>query len=133
MNIPDATETPFAILFAGAAQESRHIASQPGDVPLHDRVGRGSVLQCGDHIFALVAEELEGLVEDRLKLRKDRAATNSTAFAMFNLRFRDTLPIHLPIDIVPSQRLCFRRCEKSTITTQGQVHLTKRVGFLRWF
>ena len=56
--------------------------------PTHRRVGCRAVLRCGDHVFALVAKDLEGFVEDRTQLRKDRTATNSMSFMVldFNLR-----------------------------------------------
>jgi hypothetical protein len=53
-------------------------------------------------IFTLIAEDLEGFVEDRSKLREDRAATNATAFVTLELRLRDAYPIQFPIDVLPT-------------------------------
>gem|GEM_PF-6202422 len=66
------------------------------------RVGGSSILRCGDHVFALIAEDLEDFVEDRSKLGEDRAATNATAFVMLHLRLWNAHPIHFPIDVLPT-------------------------------
>jgi hypothetical protein len=59
------------------------------------------------HVFALVAEDLEGFVEDRSQLGEDRATANATAFVMLNLRLGDAHPVHFPIDVLPTQRQRF--------------------------
>ena len=41
-----------------------------------------------------------------------------------------TQPAHLPVDIIPSQRECFRRRAQPTLATQPQDHLPNRVGLL---
>ena len=53
-------------------------------------------------ILALVAEDLEGLVEDRSKFGEDRATANATTYVMFDLRLWDTHTIHFPTDVVPA-------------------------------
>jgi hypothetical protein len=53
-----------------------------------------------DHVFAFVPEDLEGFVEDRSQLRKDRTTANPSAFVMLDLRLRDTHPVQLPVDVV---------------------------------
>ncbi|MFN9433467.1 MAG: hypothetical protein ACK6DC_00840, partial [Planctomycetota bacterium] len=53
-------------------------------------------------LFALIAEYLERFVEDRSKLREDRAAANAATFVMLDLRFWDAHAVHLPIDVLPS-------------------------------
>ncbi len=58
-------------------------------LPAHRRVGSGTVLGCGDHVFALVSEDLEGFVEDRSQLWKDRATANPTAFVVLDLWLGD--------------------------------------------
>jgi hypothetical protein len=70
--------------------------------PTHRSVGCGSALRRGDHIFAFVAEYLEGFVEDRSKLRKDRATTNATTFVMLDLWLGEAHPIQFPIDVFPT-------------------------------
>ena len=67
-------------------------------------VGCRTILGSRDHVFALVAEDLERFVEDRSKLRKVRAATNAKTFVMFDLRLWNDHPIHFPIDVFPTQR-----------------------------
>jgi hypothetical protein len=67
--------------------------------PTHGRVGCRSILWRSDHILAFVAENLEGLIEDRSKLGEDRATTNATTFVMLDLRLGDAHPIHFPIDV----------------------------------
>jgi hypothetical protein len=53
-----------------------------------------------DHILAFVAEDLEGFIEDRSKLREEhRAATNAKAKVMFHLRIWDAHPVDFPIDV----------------------------------
>jgi hypothetical protein len=61
-------------------------------------MGYGTILWSGDHVLALIAEDLEGFVEDRSKLGEDRAATNATTFVMLELRLRNTHAVHFPID-----------------------------------
>jgi hypothetical protein len=58
-------------------------------LPTDRCVGSGSVLRCGDHVFALVSEHLERFVEDRSQLGKDWAATNTAAFVVLDLWLRD--------------------------------------------
>ena len=58
-------------------------------LPTHRLVGCGKVLRCGDHILALVAEDLEGLVEDRTQLREDRTTPNPTTFVVLDLWLGD--------------------------------------------
>ena len=70
--------------------------------PTQRRVSCRSILWSRDHILALVAEDLEGFVEDRSKLGEDRATTNATGFVMLDLWLWNTHPIHLPIDLLPS-------------------------------
>jgi hypothetical protein len=65
-------------------------------------IGCRSILRSGDHVFALITEDLERFVEDRSKLREDRAATNATAFVTLDLRLRDAYPIQFPIDVLPT-------------------------------
>ncbi|RLS73826.1 MAG: hypothetical protein DWH99_02525 [Planctomycetota bacterium] len=48
-------------------------------------VGCRSILRCGNHVFALIAEDLEGFVQDRSQLREDRATANATTFVMLDL------------------------------------------------
>ena len=67
--------------------------------PTHGRVGCRSILWRSDHILAFVAENLEGLIEDRSKLGEDRATTNDTTFVVLDLRLGDAHPIHFPIDV----------------------------------
>ena len=67
--------------------------------PTHGCVGCGAVLRCGDYIFALAPEDLGRFVQDRSKLREDRAVANATTFVMLDFRLGDTHPIHLPIDV----------------------------------
>ena len=66
--------------------------------PTHGCVGSGTVLWSRDHVFALVAEYLERFVEDRSKIREDRATANATTFVMLDLRLWDAHPILIPID-----------------------------------
>ena len=47
------------------------------------------ILWSRDHILALIAEYLEGIVEDRSQLGEDRATTNATNFVMLDLRLWD--------------------------------------------
>ena len=70
--------------------------------PTHRRVGCRAVLRCGDHVFALVAKDLEGFVEDGAKLWKDWATANATSFVMLDLWLWDTHPVQLPVDVVPT-------------------------------
>ena len=72
--------------------------------PTHRRVGGSSILRCGDHILALVAEDLERVVEDRSQLREDRATANATAFVMLDFRLWDAHSVHFPVDVLPTQR-----------------------------
>ena len=65
----------------------------------HRRVGCGSILWRGDHVFALVAEDFESFVEDRSQLGEDRAATNATTFVVLDLWLRDAHPVHFPVDV----------------------------------
>jgi len=56
--------------------------------PTHRRVGCRAILRSGDHIFALVAKDLERFVEDRSNLGKDRATTNPTAFVVLDFQLK---------------------------------------------
>ncbi|MFM9064846.1 MAG: hypothetical protein ACKOOI_17675, partial [Pirellula sp.] len=47
-------------------------------------LGGSSILWSRDHVFALVAEDLERFVEDRSQLGKDRATTNATTFVVLD-------------------------------------------------
>ena len=71
--------------------------------PTHRCIGCGSALRRGDHIFAFVAEYLEGFVEDRSKLGEDRAATNATTFVMLDLWLWNAHSVHFPIDVLPTR------------------------------
>ena len=77
--------------------------------PTHRCVGCRSVLGSGDHVFALVAKDLERFVEDGTQFRKDRTATNPTTFVVFDLRLWNAHPVHFPVDVVPAKRQRFRR------------------------
>ena len=79
------------------------------DLPTHRCVGCRSVLGSGDHVFTLVSEDLEGFVEDRTQLGKDRASANPPSFVVLDLWLRDIHPIPFPIDVVPAKRQRFRR------------------------
>jgi len=68
----------------------------------HRYIGSRTILRCGDHILALIAEYLERFVEDRSQLREDRATTSATTFVMLDLRLWDAHAIHFPIDVFPS-------------------------------
>jgi len=46
-----------------ASQQSRHLGAQVRVLPTHRRVGGRSILRCGDHIPAFVAEDLKRIVE----------------------------------------------------------------------
>ena len=50
-------------------------------------------------VLALIAEDLEGFVEDWSQLGEDRAATNAKALVMFHSRIRDAHPVDFPIDV----------------------------------
>ncbi len=93
-------------------------------------VGGRSILGRSDHILALVAEYLKRFVEDRSKLREDRATANATGFVVLHLWFGDAHPIHFPIDVLPTQRQRFRRCSKPTEATQAQDPLQNWVCLL---
>ena len=60
-------------------------------------LGGRSILRSSDHVFAFVAEDFEGFVQDRSQLGKDRATTNATAFVMLDLRLWDA---HLVSDLL---------------------------------
>jgi hypothetical protein len=49
-------------------------------------------------------KDLERFVEDRSKLRKNRAATNATTFVMLDLRHWDTHSVHFPVDVADRSR-----------------------------
>ncbi len=97
--------------------------------PTHRSVGGSSILESRDHLFALVVEDLEGFVEDRSQLREDRAATNATTFVVLDLRLGDAHPIHLPINVLPTQRERFRGRPKPAVATQPQDHFPNWVCF----
>jgi len=101
---PRATGTRGGVLFVGWLASNGTIAANPRR-------------RCGDHIFALVPEDLERFVEDRTQLREDRATANAMAFLVFYLRLFDAHSIQFRIDVVPSQRHRFRRCMKPTVAT----------------
>ena len=68
--------------------------------PAHRRVGRRSILRCGDHILALIAEDLERFIEDRSQLGEEhRAATIAKDLLMLHLRIWDAHPVDFPIDL----------------------------------
>ena len=50
------------------------------------------LLNC-DHVFALLTEDFERLVEDRSQRGKDWAATNTAAFVVLDLWLRDARSI----------------------------------------
>ena len=83
-----------------------------------------------DHVLALIAEYLEGFVEERSQLGEDRSTANATTLVMLDLRLRDAHPIHLPIDVLPTQRERFRGRSKPSVAAQPQDHFTNRVGLL---
>ena len=68
--------------------------------PTQCSIGCRSILWSRDHVFALVTEDLEGFVQDRSKLREDRAVANATAFVMLDLWLWNTHSVHFPIDVV---------------------------------
>jgi len=76
-----------------------------------------------------MSKDLEGFVEDRSQLGKDRAAANPAAFVVLDLWLRDAHPIHFPIDVLPTQRQRFRRRSKPTVATQAQNHFPNWVAF----
>mgnify|MGYP003341451441 CR=1 FL=1 len=106
---PHRVEQSWPTRDAGASQQSRHLAAKVGVLPTHRRLGCRSVLGSRDHVFTLVAEDLEGFVEDGSQLGKDRATTNPTTFVVFYLRLWNAHPVYLPVDVVPAKRQCFRR------------------------
>jgi hypothetical protein len=59
----------------------------------------------GDHIFALVADDLEGFVEDRSQFEKERTVANATTFVLKVLWLRDSHPVQFPVDDRPSARI----------------------------
>ncbi len=77
-----------------------------------------------------MSKDLEGFVEDRSQLGEDRATTNPTTFVVFDLWLWDAHPVHLPIDVIPSQRQHFGRCPKPTVATQSQDHAPDWIGLL---
>jgi len=52
---------------------------------------------------------------------------------MLDLWLRDAHPIHLPIDVLSTQRQRFRRCTKTTVATQAQDHFPNWICFLHQF
>ena len=75
-----------------------------------------TVLWSRNHILAFVAEDLEGFVEDRSQLGKDREAANVTAFVMLDFWLRDAHPVHFPID-------CRRSNSQGEIVTAMQLFI----------
>ena len=72
------------------------------------------------------------LHRDRSQLRKDRAATDSPTFVVLDLWLRDAHSVQFPVDVVPSQRQCFRRCPQPTVATRHHLLPTLyRVAGLR--
>ena len=67
--------------------------------PTHRRISGSSILRSRDHKLAFAPEDLGRFVQDRSKLREDRAVANATTFVMLDFRLGDTHPIHLPIDV----------------------------------
>ena len=67
--------------------------------PTQCSIGCRSILWSRDHVFALVTEDLEGFVEDRTQLWKDRVATNAKDLLMLHLRIWDAHPVDFPIDL----------------------------------
>jgi hypothetical protein len=84
---------------------------------------RKLTLSLGDcpRFLAIIAEDLEGFVEDRSKLREDRAATNATAFVMLDLRLWDAHAVHLPIDVFPAQRQRFGGRSRPSLGTRNHL------------
>ena len=63
---------------SGAAQQSCHLGAYIRVLPAHRRISGGSILRCGDQVFAFIAEDLKRFIEDRSKLRENRATANAT-------------------------------------------------------
>jgi hypothetical protein len=62
--------------------------------------------------LVLVAEDLEGFVEDRSQLREDRAATNATAFVMLDLSVLEYSFDSFPNRCLPNAAIGFlRECD----------------------
>ena len=49
---------------------------------------------------------------------------------MGHLGFRDAHSVHLPIDVIPSNRKCFRWSSQSTVAAQAEDHTPHGIGLL---
>jgi len=99
--------------------------------PTHRRVGCRAILRSGDHVFALVAKDLEGFVEDRTQFGEDRTTANPTAFVVLDFRLRtNPRPSNPRLLRIPSHCLLQARSHVEDRSRRSEDHKVRSLGLL---